>query len=119
MNNDAISTDRYLKDVPDWQRTNLESFRNLVHEVDPAISEEIKWGVPVFLLNKRMVLSMASFKAHTKYNFIANGAELNDPKGLFNNGLDSKKSRSIDLQEGVTIDQAALKDLITQAIAKL
>ena len=119
MKGEAVNTDEYLKGLPEWQQTNLRQFRELIHEVSPKISEEIKWGVPVFVLGKNMLFSMASFKAHTKYNFIKNGAELNDGKTLFNNGLDSKKSRSIDLQETQIVDRTALKDLIEQAISKL
>lgn len=55
---------------------------------------------------------MSAFKAHTKYNFILNGALVDDPNKLFNNGFDSKKSRSIDLREGQAISQADLQALI-------
>ena len=107
----------YLNSLPDWQRTNLELFRTLLHEVSPTIVEDFKWNVPVFILGGKMFFAMSAFKAHTKYNFIGNGASLEDPKKLFNNGLDSKKSRSIDLREGETIDVAALKSLIRAAVS--
>ena len=119
MNTNVTNTDEYLQDLPQWQQTNLSLFRELIHTVSPDVSEEIKWGVPVFVLGKKVAFAMASFKDHTKYNFIANGALLTDSKVLFNNGLDSKKSRGIDLQETQALDKAALKDLITQAINKL
>lgn len=119
MNGNAANTDDYLAGLPGWQRANLTLFRTLVHQICPEITEEIKWGVPVFLLNGNMVLAMSSFKAHTKYNFIANGATLNDPHGLFNNGLESKKSRSIDLHEGEHIDMPTLTVLVEQAFTKL
>lgn len=119
MNGSAKSVDAYLADLPDWQRKNLELFRKLVHKVQPDIDEEIKWGVPVFVVGGKMVHAMSSFKAHTKYNFIANGASLSDPAGLFNNGLESKKSRSIDLRENETIDEVPLENLIRQALATM
>lgn len=119
MNIDTANTDEYLQNLPEWQQANLSLFRELVHRASPDVTEEIKWGVPVFLINKKMIFSMASFKAHTKYNFIHNGAQLDDKAGIFNNGLESKKSRSIDLNEGQTIDSAALIALISQAIEKL
>jgi hypothetical protein len=75
--------------------------------------------VPVFVLGTKIAFAMSSFKTHTKYNFISNGALLKDSKGLFNNGLESKKSRGIDLQEGQTIDKSALEELIRQAIDSL
>lgn len=111
-----ITTDEYLQDLPYWQQANLKLFRELVHAVSPDITEEIKWGVPVFIFKKKILFAMASFKAHTKYNFMSNGAILDDSKSLFNNGLESKKSRAIDLAEGQTIDKNDLAALIQQAI---
>ena len=119
MHGNATNTEEYLKDLPDWQRANLELFRQIIHKLSASVSEEIKWGVPVFVEGKKMVFAMSSFKAHTKYNFIANGALLNDPNNLFNNGLESKKSRGIDLQEDQTVDKNALEELIKQALEKL
>ena len=119
MDNNASNTDEYLKSLPDWQRANLTLFRELVHQFSPDITEEIKWGVPVFIAGKKMAFAMSSFKAHTKYNFIANGALLHDTDKLFNNGLESKKSRGIDLKQGETVNETALKNLIKQAIEKL
>ncbi|MDB5182772.1 MAG: hypothetical protein JWO47_556 [Candidatus Saccharibacteria bacterium] len=118
MNGNAANTDEYIKDLPLWQRGNLTLYREMIHEICPDITEEIKWGVPVFILGKKALFAMACFKSHTKYNFMQNGAQLTDSKNLFNNGLESKKSRSIDLQEGENIDRAALEDLIKQAISK-
>lgn len=119
MHDNARNTEDYLKDLPEWQRTNLELFRQLIHKVSPSISEEIKWGVPVFIMAKKIAFAMSAFKAHTKYNFITNGALLTDPNSLFNNGFESKKSRGIDLQEDQTVDMDALEDLIKQALQKL
>jgi len=59
---------------------------------------------------------MSAFKDHTKYNFMINGAFIDDPKGLFNNGLDSKKSRAIDLREGEAINETDLKILIKASL---
>jgi hypothetical protein len=119
MDINAAHVDEYLQNLSDWQQANLALFRELVRKASPIVTEEIKWGVPVFLINNKMIFSMASFKAHTKYNFIHNGALLDDKTGLFNNGLESKKSRSIDLYEGQAVDSAALTALIMQAIEKL
>lgn len=75
----------------------------------------MKWGVPVFLKNKKLVCAMSTFKEHTKFNFFE-GASLNDKNKLFNSGLDSKKHRSINLTEDEVINEENLKDLIKQAI---
>lgn len=53
---------------------------------------------------------------HAKYNFF-DGAALADPDIVFNSGLGSKRSRSIDLTENATVDANALDCLITAAFA--
>jgi hypothetical protein len=118
MNNAAKNTDEYIAALPAWQAQKLTEFRDLVHDASGDISEEIKWGVPAFMYKSKVTFTMAAFKSHVKYNFIQNGAALNDARGLFNNGLESAKSRSIDSTEGQSIDRSALKDLIKQAIEK-
>jgi hypothetical protein len=116
----TISTvDAYITSLPEWQRDNLLIFRKSVHAVVPAIQEDFKWSVPVFLLDGKVIFAMSAFKAHTKYNFMANGATIQDKDGLFNNGLDSKRSRGIDLREGETINQMRLRQLIEISIAHL
>ncbi len=108
--------DSYIAATPAWQRENLARFRSAVHRVAPAAEEGWKWDVPVFLGNGRLVCAMSSFAKHTKYNFF-NGAALTDPHQLFNSGLDSKKSRSINLAEGESMDAAQLDELIREAFS--
>jgi hypothetical protein len=112
MKGNVKNTEEYLATLPDWQKKNLEIFRQAIHAVIPDVKEEIKWGVPVFICNAKILFAMSSFKAHTKYNFIHNGALINDPAKLFNNGFESKKSRAIDLRQGEKADIRELKKLI-------
>ena len=44
------------------------------------------------------------------------GAQMKDPKKLFNTRLESNTVRAIDFHEGDTIDEAALKALILEAV---
>ncbi len=44
------------------------------------------------------------------------GAQMKDPKKLFNTRLDSKVVRAIDIREGDPIDEEALKALILEAV---
>src|SRR5436190_2242189 len=46
------------------------------------------------------------------------GAELRDPKGLFNTRLDSKTVRAIDFHEGDAINASALKALILEGACR-
>jgi hypothetical protein len=64
---------------------------------------------------KGNVVAGGVFKDHVKLNFFK-GASLNDPKHLFNAGLDAKATRAIDIAEGEEIDETALKALIRAAV---
>jgi hypothetical protein len=108
--------DAYIAELPEWQRENIRRFRAAIHRAAPDVDEGWKWDVPVFLVKGRVVWSVAAFKAHTKYNFFE-GAALADPDHLFNSGLDSKKSRSINLAEGESVDVAQLDHLVVEAFA--
>ncbi|MDN5275871.1 MAG: hypothetical protein JWN33_520 [Candidatus Saccharibacteria bacterium] len=110
--------EEYLNALPEWQKKNLSLFRTLIHEASPSVTEDFKWNVPVFLVDGKMIFAMSAFKAHTKYNFIANGALVDDANHLFNNGFDAKKSRAIDLREDAIIDRASLKALIKASLDK-
>ena len=116
MTNNTNTVDQYIQSLPRWQQENLSLFRGLLHKVVPDLEEAIKWGVPVFMVNKKMLFAMSAFKAHTKYNFIQNGALLEDTDKLFNNGFESKKSRGIDLREGDVVDEARLARLVDSAV---
>lgn len=104
-----------ISEYPDWRGETLARLRKLIFEADPEITEEWKWGTAGWSKNG-MVCSAGAFKDHVKLNFFK-GALLDDPQGLFNAGLDSKSSRSIDFYEGTRIDESSLKELIRSAIA--
>lgn len=107
--------DTHIKELGDWRGKTLTRLRKLILEASPELTEEWKWDTPVWS-HKGNVVAGGVFKDHVKLNFFK-GASLEDPKGLFNAGLDAKASRSIDLYEGETIDEVTLKDLVRAAVA--
>lgn len=104
-----------IAELDDWRGETLAHLRRLVLEAFSDFAEEWKWGSPVWAYRGN-VLSAGVFKNHLKLNFFK-GASLADPQGLFNAGFDAKKSRSIDIHEGDSIDEGALQDLIRAAVA--
>jgi hypothetical protein len=104
-----------IAELADWRGKMLARLRKLIHEADPDITEEWKWGTAVWS-HKGNVVAIGAFKDHVKLNFFK-GASLKDPKGLFNAGLEAKATRAIDFSEGDNIDASALKDLIRDAVA--
>ena len=106
--------DNFIKETTDWRGKWIEQFRELVLKTAPEVTEEWKWGVPVWSYKGNVVAS-GIFKDHVKLNFFK-GASLTDPKHLFNAGLDAKATRAIDISEGDKIDMTALKELIRAAV---
>ncbi len=107
--------DKFIKETTDWRGKWIAKFRALVLKTAPEVAEEWKWGVPVWS-HKGNIVAAGIFKDYVKLNFFK-GASLKDPKKLFNAGLEAKGSRGIDLAENSKIDEAALKDLIREAVA--
>jgi hypothetical protein len=108
----------------------LSQLRALIKKADPAVGEEVKWkkpskpsGVPVWshdgIICVADTLTLAP-PARAGENAVRltfpKGAQLKDPKKLFNTRLDSNTVRAIDFYEGDTIDEAALKALILDAM---
>jgi hypothetical protein len=107
--------DQHIAELADWRGQLITQLRKLVHEADPGISEEWKWGTPVWS-HKGLVCAAGTFKKGVKLNFFQ-GAALEDQHKLFNAGLDAKYTRAIDFHEGDAVDESALKDLIRAAVA--
>ena len=106
--------DNYIKELADWRGNWIARFRSLILKTAPEVTEEWKWGVPVWA-HKGNVVAGGVFKDHVKLNFFK-GASLKDPKGLFNAGLDAKATRAIDISENDHIDESALKELVRAAV---
>ena len=108
--------DKKIAELGDWRGKRLAEIRKLVHEVDPDVVEEWKWmGAPVWS-HKGMYALANAFKDKVKLTFF-HGAQLRDPKKLFNADLKGKKWRAIDFREGDKVNKAALKALLREAIA--
>jgi hypothetical protein len=106
----------------DWRSEMLSRLRALIKEADPEMIEERKWrkpsngmvGIPVWSHNG-IVCTGETYKNAVKMTF-ARGAELKDPSGLFNSSLEGNVRRAIDVHEGDTLDEKALKALIRAAV---
>ena len=61
--------DVYIAKAQPFARPILEKVRERVHAVVPDIEEGMKWSVPTYLRNGKIVLGTAAFKAHAIVNF--------------------------------------------------
>jgi hypothetical protein len=108
--------DARIKELRDWRGETLARVRTLIKQADPEVVEEWKWrGVPVWS-HAGIICTGETYKTVVKMTF-AKGASLQDPAGLFNSSLEGNTRRAIDIREGDTIDEKALKALIRAAVA--
>src|SRR3989454_12323625 len=113
--------DKRIRELGDWRGKTLSKVRGIIKAADPDIVEEWKWvkptnpGTPVWSHNGG-ICTGETYKNVVKLTFFK-GAALDDPSGLFNSSLDGKVSRAIDIEENDEINEAALKNLIREAVA--
>ena len=113
--------DAIIKEPGDWRGEKLSQLRAVIRNADPAVVEEVKWkkpskpsGVPVWS-HDGMICVADTLKNAVRLTF-PKGAQVKDPKKLFNTRLDSKTVRAIDFYADGVINDAALKALILDAV---
>src|SRR3989442_5412247 len=113
---DAIS-----RESGDWRGKKLSQLRTVIKQADPVVVEEVKWkkpskpmGVPVW--SHEGILCIADTLKNAVRLTFPKGAQMKDPKKLFNTRLESNTVRAIDFHEGDTINDVALKNLIREAV---
>ena len=113
--------DAIIKEPGDWRGKKLSQLRAVIKKADPAVVEEVKWkkpsrpsGVPVW--SHDGILCVADTLKNAVRLTFPKGAQVKDPKKLFNTRLDSKTVRAIDFPEDEAVDEAALKALILDAV---
>jgi len=115
--------DDIVTGIGGWRGETLAVLRAVIRAADPAVIEEVKWkkpsrpsGVPVWSHDGNVCIGEA-LKNAVRLTF-PKGAQLTDPKKLFNTRLDSATVRAIDFYQDAVIDEKALKALYLEA-AKL
>jgi hypothetical protein len=113
--------DAIIKEPGDWRGEKLSQLRAVIKQANPAVVEEVKWkkpskptGVPVWSHDGILCIG-DTLKNAVRLTF-PKGAQMKDPKKLFNTRLNSKTVRAIDFHERDTVDEAALTALILDAV---
>jgi hypothetical protein len=116
----AQEVDAIISNADDWRGETLSRLRGIVLAAHPAIDEDVKWkkpskpeGVPVWSVDGIVCIG-EMLKSSVRLTF-PKGAQLKDPKKLFNARLDSKSVRAIDFHEGVKLPEADVKALVLEA----
>ena len=117
----AQQIDDIIKQAGDWRGEKLAQLRAIITAADPAVVEEVKWkkpsrpeGVPVW--SHDGTICVADLLKNAVRLTFPKGAQLKDPKQLFNARLDSATVRAIDFHTGDTFDDAVLRALILEAV---
>ena len=113
--------DTIIKEPGGWRSKMLTQLRAVIRRADRSVVEDVKWkkpsrpmGVPVWCSDGNVCIGEA-LKNAVRLTF-PKGAQLKDPKHLFNARLDSNSVRAIDFHEGDSVNEAAVKALIVQAV---
>jgi len=112
--------DAIIKNSGCWHGDLLSSLRTVILSAIPAVVEEVKWkkpsrpeGVAVWS-HGGIICTGEMLKAAVRLTF-PKGAQLNDPKKVFNTRLESKTVRAVDFRENEQVDELELKALIAEA----
>ena len=115
MNSMNPKVDFYFKKAEKWQE-ELAKLRTIV--LDCPLTEELKWGVPCYTVDKSNVVLLHVFKEYCAILFVK-GALLNDPAGVLvqqtENVQSARQIRFTNLAEIIEME-SLLKAYINEAI---
>ena len=108
--------DAYLDALRAWQRELCQELRDLIHGVDPEMTETIKRTVrPYFVLHGNVAALLAA-KDHVNL-FLYDGTIVPDPEGIITGGHENTTARTITLAKGEAVNASALSSMLRQIIA--
>src|SRR5579871_944557 len=75
--------DAYIAKSQDFAKPILTHIRDVVHKACPDVEEAIKWGMPFFMYNGKMMCMMSGFKQHAAMGFYK-ASLMSDPELMAN-----------------------------------
>jgi hypothetical protein len=108
--------DAYINGLPAAQQAVCQQVRDLVHAVDPEVTETIKrTAQPYFVLDGNICALLAA-KDHVNI-FLYDGGIVPDPHGIITAGHDNKTARTVAVRDGETLNTSALAAMFRAIIA--
>jgi hypothetical protein len=108
--------DAYINALPEWQQRICREVRELVHAVDPEVTETIKRTKQPYFVLQGNIIALLAAKDHVNI-FLYDGAIVPDPEGIITAGHDNKTARTVAVRKGETINARALSAMFEQIIA--
>src|SRR5262245_61037840 len=108
--------DAYIDKLPRWQQAICREVRDLVHSVDPEITETIKRTDRPYFVLRGNICALLAAKDHVNV-FLYDGAIVPDPDGIITGGHDNKTARTVAVRQDETINARALTAMFRQIVA--
>ena len=108
--------DSYINGLPDWQQALCRQVRELVHAVDPEVTETIKrTRYPYFVLQGN-ICALQAARDHLNI-FLYDGGIVPDPDGIITGGHGNTTARTVAVRHGETLNAGALRAMLAHIIA--
>ncbi len=62
-----LLVDKYLKELPEPQKTTLTKLRKTIKKIEPKAKEVISYNMPAFKIEERIICGFLSAKKHCSY----------------------------------------------------
>lgn len=108
--------DAYLDGLPSWQRETGSALRDLLHAVDPEMTETIKRTVQPYFVLEGNVAALLAAKDHLNL-FLYDGAIVPDPHGIITAGHGNATARTVSFREGDDIPVGPLTEMLREIVA--
>ena len=108
--------DGYIDALPDWQQAICREVRDLVHAVDPEVTETVKRTDRPYFVVGGNICALRAAKDHVNI-FLYDGAIVPDPERIITSGHENKTARTVAVRQGEAINARALTAMFTQIIA--
>ena len=73
--------DGFIAKRPPEQRALLEALRKMIEQAAPKVESSIKWGMPFFTLEGKMMCALGAHKSHVNLILVGPPGGFPDPQG--------------------------------------
>ena len=105
--------DEFIEALPEDIKEMTERLREIIHEADERVNEEMKWNMPCFSKSTSNICYLQAAKKHVNLGFYS-GANLQDKDNMLEGG--GKKMRHIRFRKLEDIQPEKFKALIIEAM---
>jgi hypothetical protein len=112
--NRNVEVDEFIEALPEEIKAITVRLREIIHETDENMKEEIKWKMPCFSKDNADICYLQTAKKHVNLGFYS-GASLEDKEDILEG--EGKKMRHIRIKKMEDIQEEIYRGLIREAIA--